>query len=123
MKLATTGGRDYRDRLAVFRRLDAIHKETPITLLIHGACCDKDTGWLCGADEWCQLWALRRGVPYVGVPARWDKYGNAAGPIRNQAIIDNWTPDAGISFPGGRGTADMVNRMKKAEIYREGPAV
>jgi hypothetical protein len=42
--------------------------------------------------------------------------GKAAGPIRNQRMIDEGKPDLVIAFPGGRGTADMVSRAKKAGI-------
>lgn len=123
MKLALTGGRDFPDRAAVFSRLDAIHKLTPITLLIHGACRDPKTGELRGADRWGELWAISRGVPYLGVPAEWWRLGHEAGPIRNQLIIDKYKPHHGISFPGGNGTHDMVRRMKAARIYREGTAL
>lgn len=120
MKLALTGGRDFPDKMAVFRRLDAIHKIEPITLLIHGACRDPRSGELRGADKWGELWAILRGVPYLGVPAQWLRLGHEAGPIRNQVIIEKYKPHHGISFPGGDGTCDMVQRMKKAGIYREG---
>lgn len=46
----------------------------------------------------------------------WDKYKKAAGPIRNQQMIDEGKPDLVIAFPGGRGTADMVSRARKAGI-------
>jgi hypothetical protein len=39
--------------------------------------------------------------------------GNAAGPIRNQEMLDKGKPYATIAFPGRTGTADMVRRSKK----------
>ena len=39
-----------------------------------------------------------------------------AGHFRNQQMIDEGKPDAAIIFPGGSGTADMANRIKKAGI-------
>lgn len=42
--------------------------------------------------------------------------GKAAGPIRNQHMIDTAKPDLVVSFPGGAGTADMVRRAKAAGV-------
>lgn len=53
-------------------------------------------------------------------PALWDKHGKAAGPIRNQQMLDEGRPDAVIAFhtnlAASRGTADMVRRAKRAGI-------
>lgn len=48
--------------------------------------------------------------------ADWDKHGRAAGPIRNQRMLDEGKPDLVIAFPGGKGTADMIRRAKKAGV-------
>lgn len=48
--------------------------------------------------------------------ADWNKHGKAAGAIRNQQMLDEGKPDLVVAFPGGRGTADMVSRAKKAGI-------
>ena len=44
------------------------------------------------------------------------EYDALAGHFRNQQMIDEGKPDAAIIFPGGSGTADMANRIKKAGI-------
>ena len=49
------------------------------------------------------------------MPADWTKHGKAAGPIRNQKMLDE-CPDLVVAFPGGKGTADMVRRAMKAGI-------
>lgn len=55
--------------------------------------------------------------------ADWKTHGRAAGPIRNQRMIDEWKPTLVIAFAGGRGTADMIRRAKAAGIeVREVPA-
>jgi hypothetical protein len=54
-------------------------------------------------------------------PAQWSKYGKAAGPIRNQEMLDSGIQFA-IGFAGGRGTDDMTNRLIKANVLRIGPA-
>lgn len=52
-------------------------------------------------------------------PANWSQYGHAAGPIRNQKMLDQ-NPDLVIAFhfdlEHSKGTKDMINRAKKACI-------
>jgi hypothetical protein len=45
------------------------------------------------------------------LPADWDKFGNSAGPIRNEKMAD--ICDVGILFPGGNGTNNMYLCLKK----------
>jgi predicted Rossmann-fold nucleotide-binding protein len=44
--------------------------------------------------------------------------GLAAGPIRNQQMIDEGKPDLVIAFPGGAGTHDMMARATKANLQQ-----
>jgi YspA, cpYpsA-related SLOG family len=115
MRLLVTGGRNYNDRAFVFATLDRAHAKHRIALLIHGACCDR-TGRLRGADGLAEEWAIAREVAYVGEPARWGTEGRAAGPRRNARMLDRWTPEAVVAFPGGEGTADMVQRALAAGL-------
>lgn len=108
MKVVVTGGRDFVDKDFIWGRLDHVHAKTPISLLIHGKAR--------GVDTLCGEWALARGVPVQECPADWDKHKKAAGFIRNQEMIDLYHPDLGVCFPGGRGTADMIARIKRANI-------
>jgi hypothetical protein len=55
-------------------------------------------------------------VPVVRYPADWARHGNAAGLVRNQQMLDDGKPDLAVAFPGGKGTADMVRRARKAGI-------
>ena len=108
-----TGGRDYNDRETVFARLDIRHNDYGIGLLVHGACRDRKTGELCGADGLAEKWAISREVPYLGVPAEWGRYGNSAGPRRNRQMPTMCRAfgvpvEHVIAFPGGSGTADMA---------------
>jgi YspA, cpYpsA-related SLOG family len=101
MRLAVTGGRDYWDVDTIFLVLDTWHERRPITMLIHGACPT-------GLDHVADIWAASRRVPCTPEPAAWSEHGKSAGPRRNQLIWDKHSPDALLSFPGGRGTADMI---------------
>ena len=67
-----------------------------------------------GADSLAERWAKEAGVKFEGYPADWKTNGRAAGPIRNQQMLDEGKPDFVIAFPGGKGTADMVKRAKAA---------
>ena len=68
-----------------------------------------------GADTLARWWAEAEGIPFDPHPARWEEHGAAAGHIRNQAMLDTG-PDLVLAFPGGRGTADMVRRARRAGV-------
>lgn len=117
MRVLVCGGRAFRDRDAISRALMP-YRPQPVTepsehiLIVGGA-----TGADALAEEWADVWGMRKRV----FPANWNRDGRAAGPIRNQRMIDEGKPDLVIAFPGGRGTADMVRRAKAAGIeVREG---
>ncbi len=69
-----------------------------------------------GADLMAKEWADRHAIKARSVAADWGLHGRAAGPIRNQAMLDKYTPDLVVAFPGGRGTADMVHRSREAGV-------
>jgi len=74
------------------------------------------TGVLCGmakgADTHGKAWANANKIPVSKWPANWDAYGNAAGPIRNQQMVDR--ADALIAVWDGKssGTADVIAKAK-----------
>jgi hypothetical protein len=89
--------------------LDDFHKTRgPFTYLIHGAAK--------GADALACGWALKKGLTINSFAANWKLHGKAAGPIRNQQMVDIGKPDLVITFPGGDGTADMVRKAKAAGV-------
>jgi hypothetical protein len=69
-----------------------------------------------GADELGPLLAGVIGCKSLVYLANWKQYENAAGPIRNQQMLDEGKPDIVVAFPGGTGTADMVRRARKAGV-------
>lgn len=69
-----------------------------------------------GVDSVATDYAVVNWTGYSGYPANWDRDGKAAGPIRNQQMLDEGKPDLVIAFPGGKGTADMVRRAKLAGV-------
>lgn len=66
-----------------------------------------------GADQLGERFARENGWPIEEFPADWRKYGRAAGPIRNQKMVD--TCDAIICFWDGKskGTASLIRYARK----------
>lgn len=85
--------------------LTSMHLEKPITLVKHGNAK--------GFDTWAARWAIENNIQQQAFNANWTKFGNAAGPIRNQQMADSGADEC-VAFPGGEGTADMVRRAKAA---------
>ena len=114
MRVLVCGGRDYSDRERVWRTLDELlipdDDMLPVgaNTLIHGGAR--------GADLLADAWAVANWVDIDMYPADWKAYGKAAGAIRNQQMLDRGSPDLVVAFPGGRGTADMVRRARKAGV-------
>lgn len=108
MRVIVCGGRAFDDASAVRHALTAAHGRRPITLLIEGG--------QEGADRHARNWAKAEGIPFVTVEAEWQRYGPAAGPIRNSKMLKEEKPDAVIAFPGGKGTLDMVTIARKAGL-------
>lgn len=73
-----------------------------------------------GADEMAAIIAVEFGFELRTFAARWELYGRAAGPIRNQRMLDEGKPHLVMAFhhdlSKSKGTADMVRRAKKAGI-------
>jgi len=69
-----------------------------------------------GADTLGIEWAEAKGVEVARFPADWKTHGRAAGPIRNQQMLEEGKPDLVVAFPGARGTADMIRRARAAGV-------
>jgi hypothetical protein len=72
-----------------------------------------------GLDKLAGRLGKQWGAEVIPVPARWDDYGRAAGPIRNQVMIDDYNPEAVYCFRASgksNGTDDMFNKAKKAGL-------
>lgn len=108
-RVLVCGGRDYDNRERLFAELDRLHAQHKFSVVIHGAAP--------GADTLADEWAKARGIPPDPYPANWDKYGNAAGGIRNSKMLRLAKPEMVVAFPtGGPGTADMMRKAKAVGI-------
>ena len=108
MRVLVCGGREFNDYGKVSDTLCAIHQETGISCVIHGGARGADHL----ASEWAKIYCVGERVEF----ADWDQHGKAAGPIRNQRMLDVYLPNLVVAFPGGRGTDDMVRRAEKAGV-------
>jgi hypothetical protein len=112
------GSRDWKDREAIRKVMSGLDQDG--LTVIHGA--------QRGADVLSGEVALELGVSVIPVPADWDAYGDAAGPIRNEQMKEILVR-AGKQYAQpvgcygfhedprlGRGTGDMVRRARRAGI-------
>lgn len=106
-RLLVCGGRDFSDRNLMFAVLYALKdpKLPPITTVIHGGAP--------GADTLAGEWAMHASIETACFAANWGLHGRAAGPIRNQEMLDLGKPTVVVAFPGGKGTRDMTSRAHK----------
>lgn len=107
-RLLVCGGRDFGNIRAEAEQLErAIERMAPQVII---------TGGAGGADSVAVGYAMRMRIPYWVFPANWYAHGKAAGPKRNQSMIDLAQPSAVLAAPGGVGTADMLRRAEAAGI-------
>lgn len=125
LALLACGGTDHTDAQFVYDQLSLIaYERGGIHLLIEGGAP--------GADRQASNWAHSNKVHHRRFKADWTRYDKAAGPIRNQEMLDFLLEFQRISdlkwsllvsaFPSTRmaaghgGTLDMVTRARKAGI-------
>lgn len=107
MKVIVCGSRHYGNKNKVNHSLNWYHAQYPITLLIEGG--------QTGADTLAGEWADENGIDRRTVHADWNRYKQAAGPIRNGEML-KLDPDMVIAFPGQRGTRNMIKQAEKAGV-------
>jgi len=118
MRVLACGSRTFEDAQSVWNVLRGFNlpSEKPF-VVIHGAARGADSH----AANWAATQPYGRGVKVEAYPADWDKYGKAAGPIRNQQMLDEGKPDLVIAFVDkplaeSRGTAHMVKIARAAGL-------
>lgn len=108
MRVLVCGGRNYNDRDRLWAVLDKLADEAGIECIIQGGAR--------GADSLASDYADHNGFYQEQYDADWDAHGTFAGPMRNKRMLEEGRPDLVIAFPGGRGTADMVKKARKAGV-------
>jgi hypothetical protein len=104
-RVLVCGGRGYNDLHALWSALKALQ---PVAAVIEGGSP--------GANRLAREWARCYEIKFKTYEAMWGVHGNAAGPLRNQRMIDEGKPDVVLAAPGGKGTADLVRRARAAGI-------
>jgi hypothetical protein len=107
IRVIVCGGRDYSDRAALFNILDRIHVRYPIAVIVEGGAT--------GADDLAAVWARKRGVPIEEHKAAWSVHGKMAGRVRNGQMA-RLGAHLCVAFPGGAGTAHMVEVARRHGI-------
>ena len=110
-RVCVTGGRDWQDKRYVWRCLNEFERD-------HGEIIELGEGEATGVDTFARKWAEAAGVPVKPYPADWDRYGDAAGSIRNAEMLGDFLPDYLLVFPGGTGTTDCTRKARKMGIER-----
>lgn len=116
MKVLVTGSREWTNWAAIYTALATL---PPGSTVVHGHCPR-------GADHIADILARAIGHSVVRIPADWNRYGRAAGPIRNRLML-TLHPDIehvlAFPVPQSRGTVDMIRAAtaagKRVTVYRE----
>ena len=114
MLILVCGDRNWIDYRPIKRELSKYNPKTDV--IMHG-----DAR---GADRISGQVAMALGFPVRPFPANWNRFGKAAGPIRNQQMLDE-RPDLVLAFhpniEQSKGTGHMVRiaRLKgvKVEVF------
>ena len=113
MRVLICGSRDFKDyeKICYFMSGVIAQGYQPTVVI---------SGTASGADTLGEKWAAENKVAVERYPANWTKYHKAAGPIRNQQMLDA-KPDLIFGFPTrpediGNGTKDMLSRGCKVGI-------
>lgn len=108
MKIIVAGSRDFDDYERLARLMDRLTAPYVDVVVLSGAAK--------GADALGERWAFGWMWTVMRFHADWNRHGKAAGPIRNQEMVD--AADAAVFFwkGGSKGTADCIARAKKKGI-------
>lgn len=80
IKLIVAGPRDYHDQEKVFRDIHMFQGKFGIDEIVSGGAS--------GVDELAEEYAFLHQIPFKLFQADWEKYGKAAGPIRNRQMAE-----------------------------------
>lgn len=112
MRVLVCGSRSWGERYIIEAILSGLRAEYGYITVIEGGAA--------GADAVAHGWAVEHDQGHERFPALWDQHGKAAGPIRNQQMLEEGKPDLVLAFHDGdsRGTADMIRRATKQKGLR-----
>ena len=105
MKLAIVGSRDFNDYQLMSEFILSKFDLPDIDTIVSGGAK--------GADALAERFAQEYKLTLIVKDAEWEKYGRAAGPIRNKLIIEE--ADAVVAFPSiqSKGTLNSIKFARK----------
>lgn len=107
IKLIVAGPRDYHDQEKVFRYIHMFQGKFGIDEIISGGAS--------GVDELAEEYAFLHQIPFKLFQADWEKYGKAAGPMRNRKMAKY--ANALLAFDKGtKGTQNMIDTARKYHL-------
>lgn len=112
VRVLICGSRHCTDGELILSALRDLHAREGVEVVIEGEAP--------GADTLARRAAEQLGIPVLPFPADWDRYGRAAGPLRNARMLEEGKPDLVLAFSedlnSSRGTADTVARARRAGV-------
>ncbi len=112
MRVIMCGDRNWTDGSAVYRELREL-------INTYGDRLEVIEGGARGADRLAAEACKRLKVSCIEILADWVTHGRAAGPLRNQAMLDmgaEYVVAFHSNLENSRGTRDMVNRARRNNI-------
>lgn len=107
-KVIVAGGRDFDNYKLLEEALDGIlYKCDKVTII---------SGEASGADTLGEMYGISKGYDIIRKPANWNKYGKAAGYIRNKEMAG--IANSLVAFWDGesRGTSHMIDLAREREL-------
>jgi len=108
MRLLVCGDRDWQDYDLLWREIAVLNPAIVIE------------GEARGADLMARTAAYSLSIEVIAFSAQWDKYGRAAGHIRNHQMLTEGKPDMVLAFhdsiTSSKGTANMIRIAKLAGV-------
>lgn len=106
MNLIIAGCRDFTDRFIIYEGIDAFITEygMPHCIIEGGAT---------GVDQIAGEYAREHNIPLQIFKADWNKYGRAAGPIRNEKMAKHGTHLLAFWDGESRGTKNMIETAER----------
>ena len=100
MRTIIAGSRTLDDRLGIFALLD---RSYPFVIS------EVVSGCARGVDQIGEDWARSKGLPVRLFPANWEKYGKAAGYLRNEEMAKHASALIAIWDGESKGTKHMID--------------
>ena len=108
MRIIIAGSRGFNKREILFKKMDFLTNGTKVTKILCGNAK--------GADKLGEAWAKENKIPIEYHLPDWEKFGKAAGPIRNKVMAEK--ADALCLFWDGKSkvSANMFSEAKKSGL-------